>query len=96
MTGVTKAILNGDINSELAQIFPNSGQNLARNVSAECYRYLQHTEVSSLLDASVWGAQLGVRWSDISTRPPSVDTLSFVLLRRNFGWPFETGEYDRH
>lgn len=77
MTGVAKAILNGDINSDVAQ---KSGENLARNVGAECYRYLQHTKVSSFLKASVWGAQLGVHWSDIYTRPSGLGTPSFVLL----------------
>lgn len=74
-----------NINTEVAQIFQRSGVNIARNVGAECFRYLQQTAVSRFLSGSVWGAQLGYHWRNILQRPWGVGTISFVLeLDRRF------------
>ena len=77
-----------DINTEVTQIFQRSGVDIARNVGAECFRYLQQTAVSLLLSGSVWGVQLGYHWRRILQRPWGIGTISFVLeLDRRFTNP---------
>lgn len=68
--------------------FQRSGVNLARNVGAECFRYLQHSAVSFFLSGSDWGTQLGAHWKNILYRPYGIATLSFVIvLDRRFSSP---------
>ena len=79
--GVIKAIFNMDINSEIAQIFERSGTNIARNVMAECERYMLNAPgiVSVYLELSSWAAQLGTYWVKIRRRPKAVISIAIVI-----------------
>lgn len=79
--GVIKAIFNMDINSVIAQIFDNNGLNIARNVMAECERYMLNVPepVSTHLELAHWAAQLGTHWMKIRRRRKAVVTIAIII-----------------
>lgn len=83
-SGPIKAIFNMDINSEVAQIFENSGVNLAQSVLAQCRQYMEgpFSPAFIYLAGAAWAAQLGRHWRNILQRPSGVTTIAILITLR--------------
>ena len=83
-SGVIKAILNMEINYEVARLLEMSGASLGQSVLSDCHAFLNNpvSPAYFILTRATWIAQLGRNWRNILRRPRGATTMAITVILR--------------